>query len=98
MNRCALCQQPQNDSDFAALVVEYHGNEPEPGDELVPGVPSTTPPDAERERTAMLLQTAVVQSQDRASLGAVLRHKLNLLLGSPFARSAEKWTASAVPD
>jgi hypothetical protein len=49
MNRCALCQQPQNDSDFAALVVEYHGNEPEPGDELVPGVPSTTPPDAERE-------------------------------------------------
>ena len=47
MNRCALCQQPQDDSNFAALVVEY-GNEPEPGDEPVSGVPSTPAPDAER--------------------------------------------------
>ena len=23
MNRCALCQQPKDDSDFAALAVEY---------------------------------------------------------------------------
>ena len=48
MNRCALCQQPKDDSDFAALVVEYHGNEPEPGDESVSGMPSTPAPDAER--------------------------------------------------
>jgi hypothetical protein len=47
-NRCALCRQPQDDSDFAALVVEYHGNEPEPGDEPVSGVSSTPAPGAER--------------------------------------------------
>ena len=80
MNRCALCQQPKDDSDFASLVVEYHGNEPEPGATSLCQECRALQRLMQRERTAKLLQTAVVQSMDRASLGAVLRHKLRLLL------------------
>jgi hypothetical protein len=80
MNRCALCQQPKDDSDFAALVVEYHGNEPEPDTTSLCQECRALHRLMQRERTAKLLQTAVVQSMDRASLGAVLRHKLRLLL------------------
>ncbi len=80
MNRCALCQQPKDDSDFAALVVEYHGNEPEPDARSLCQECRALHRLMQRERTAKLLQTTVVQSMDRASLGAVLRHKLRLLL------------------
>jgi hypothetical protein len=80
MNRCSLCQQPKDDSDFAALVVEYHGNEPEPDATSLCQECRALHRLMQREQTAKLLQTAVVQSMDRASLGAVLRHKLRLLL------------------
>ena len=70
MNRCSLCQQPKDDSDFAALVVEYHGNEPEPDATSLCQECRALHRLMQRERTAKLLQTAVVQSMDRASLGA----------------------------
>ncbi len=69
MNRCALCQQPQDDSTsplWSSSITATNRSRATSLSQECRALQRLM----QRERTAKLLQTAVVQSMDRASRSA----------------------------